>query len=99
MKIEKYLIYKKETNQIECRTCGGQGMGNVTGLTSIHNLNGATFFNSLEEARRELDRKEAYYTENKSLFEQRRAELYWYDMGETKPKDLSILKLTVEEIS
>jgi general stress protein 26 len=94
MKVIKYLINKKGTKKVEGVTSGGQGFGDVTALVDIDNsLNNVTLFNSEDEAYKAIHNKRKYIEEhpNKNI------ELYYYD-SKTKPEDLIILKLTIEEI-
>lgn len=92
MKIEKYLIHKKNTNKVEGLIGGGQGsIREERALVDIkHSLNKAIFYSCYREAQDEIDNKRRLYNEYPNSME-----LYYYD-DITKPDDLSILKVTIE---
>jgi hypothetical protein len=92
MKIEKYLIHKKNTNKIEGLISGGMGSGEEKVLIDIeYSLNHAIFYNSFREAQDEIINKRKLCDEYPNSMA-----LYYYD-DITKPDDLSILKVTIED--
>lgn len=93
MNIEKYLIYKLNTNKIECKDTGGQGIGNVLYLIDFEKgFNKAVIYNSKEEVEQVLKSRKESFENNKNY-----GEIYWYD-SETTPYNLGILKLTIKAI-
>jgi hypothetical protein len=92
-KVEKYLIYKKGTQDVECIANVSQGNNNETVLLNIdNNFNKAVKFNSLEEALKAINIKKEFWNKYNG-----NCALYFYD-NKTTPDDLGILKVTLEEL-
>lgn len=92
MKYEKYAFYKKRTNEIEVEGASGHGGFGGDKLQKFNgDLNGVNFY-SKEEAENRLSDLIERQDEMGDGFS-----IYWYD-SDTKAYDLSLLKITVEEL-
>jgi hypothetical protein len=87
MNIKKYLIYKKETNEIaiERTVMGNFNVCQLTEFSDENIINRAILYNTIDDA------KEFIGSDGDNIA------LFYYD-DHTKPSDLSILLLTITEI-
>lgn len=85
--IEKYLIYKKSENKVEYG--GTNSELNLISLDNERCLNIVRYYDSYEEVKNEIEKRQNDFEKYNGNYT-----IYYYD-NETKPSDLSILKVTV----